>query len=327
MEETMIEKLLTSLTRFQAAKYQYYRGLTIVPMLSTQAPNHSYVSLREALQSQQLQISEIGEGGHVPELRVINRGKQTVLILAGEELRGAKQNRVLNTTILVAPESELVVPVSCTEAGRWSYRGREFSESGNVMKPSIKSKLVRSVNASFMTMGQARSDQGEVWDEIDKMQMDHRSASPTAAMADVFESSKPQLEKMLAAFPRLDGQCGIYALLGGRFAGLEMVSLPEVWKELHDKIIHSYAMDAVLLREERPLQDALIPDWEDLLLGARLDVFPGTGLGEDLRIQKALLTGSALLWNDELAQIGLYPNQENRVEQETFHRHRAGRYA
>jgi ARG and Rhodanese-Phosphatase-superfamily-associated Protein domain len=35
-----------------------------------------------------------------------------VLILDGEELVGAKQNRIVNVTILVVTQSEIVIPVS-----------------------------------------------------------------------------------------------------------------------------------------------------------------------------------------------------------------------
>ena len=47
-------------------------------------------------------------------------------MLDGEELIGAKQNRILNTTVLVAAHTEVTIPVSCVEQGRWGYRGRQF---------------------------------------------------------------------------------------------------------------------------------------------------------------------------------------------------------
>lgn len=39
----------------------------------------------------------------------------TVLILDGEEILGAKQNRMVNATILIAAHTKVKVPVSCVE--------------------------------------------------------------------------------------------------------------------------------------------------------------------------------------------------------------------
>ena len=59
-----------------------------------------------------------------------NNSDLPVLLLDGEELAGAKQNRVLNSTILVKEKSELIIPVSCTEQGGCQdIRGEEGIES------------------------------------------------------------------------------------------------------------------------------------------------------------------------------------------------------
>ncbi|MDP9437977.1 MAG: TIGR02452 family protein, partial [Actinomycetota bacterium] len=76
--------------------------------------------LEDALEGGSLRVEELDESGSVPELRVVNGGSTAVLILEGDELIGAKQNRVANSSVLVAAESELVLPVSCVERGRWS---------------------------------------------------------------------------------------------------------------------------------------------------------------------------------------------------------------
>ncbi|MDD2230496.1 MAG: hypothetical protein PHY48_13940 [Candidatus Cloacimonetes bacterium] len=318
----MIKVLLDKLVSYEAGVPQSYGALTIYPMLGKADCPHDYISLRKALEAGEIHISELSQSGSVPELKVINQGKHTVLILAGEELRGAKQNRILNTTVLIAPLSETILPVTCTEAGRWSYQGKEFSESGNMMQPSLKSKLVHSVSASYQMDRSARSDQHEVWADIAKLQMDHASPSITGAMADVYETSKDKLEDFQKSFPLTAGQCGIYALIGKRFAGLDLVSSPEVWQDLYDKILRSYAMDALRSQEQYPPQNDSRPSLEDLLKDARLSEFDGIGLGKELRIEKPNLTGSSLLWNDHPAHLSVFPHQgsESPMNNERFHR-------
>jgi hypothetical protein len=50
------------------------------------------------------------------------RSRWTETRTDGEQLVGAKQNRILNMTVLVAAETEVTIPVSCVERGRWGYR-------------------------------------------------------------------------------------------------------------------------------------------------------------------------------------------------------------
>src|SRR6266849_5450815 len=82
----------------------------------------TYRTLDEALARSTLDVTEINQAGSVPLLQVTNKDDAPVFLMAGEHLVGAKQNRVLNASILVPARSELPIPVSCVEAGRWSYR-------------------------------------------------------------------------------------------------------------------------------------------------------------------------------------------------------------
>jgi hypothetical protein len=99
---------------FQLGQPQQAGGITMTPLFPLQDPVCDYVSLDEALAGG-LQISEVNEAGDVGELAVRNPLDRGVLLYDGEELVGAKQNRVLNTTVLVAAHSHLTIPVSCVE--------------------------------------------------------------------------------------------------------------------------------------------------------------------------------------------------------------------
>lgn len=321
MEENMNQNFFGSLSRLHSLEPQHHHGITIIPLSAAAVSGHSYISLSQAFEAGELLVTELSQGGSVPELKVVNKGKHHILILAGEELRGAKQNRVLNTSVIIGPESELVVPVSCTEAGRWAYRSPDFQESGNMMAPTIKGKMINKVNLYFQQGLRARSDQSEVWDEIDKLQTDIGIRSNTSAMADVYEGNRHRLEDVLAAFPLLEGQCGIYVLLRSRFAGLEAVSSPDVWQRLHAKIVKSYAMDALRSQDDHPPTAGLTADLEALFKDVNTKVYPGIGLGEELRFEKPGLTGAALLWEEEIIHLSAFPHHEPDFLREVFHRH------
>lgn len=98
---------------------QSHGALAVLPIMADLPAGPDYLTLGEALAAGTLTITEISEGGSVPELAVINEGNLPVLFLDGEELAGAKQNRVVNTTILLKEHSKTVIPVSCVEQGRW----------------------------------------------------------------------------------------------------------------------------------------------------------------------------------------------------------------
>ena len=128
---------------------QYHKNMAISPLLADQGVNLEFITLDEALAQRALVITEINESGHVPELKVVNNSRQKVLLLDGEELVGAKQNRVLNVTILLAPNSETLIPVSCIEHGRWSYASKEFSSANRTMSADLRKKKTQSVQKSF----------------------------------------------------------------------------------------------------------------------------------------------------------------------------------
>ena len=103
-------------------------ALTMVPLLGgpevEQLPR--YLTLDDAVARAWTEVTEISDQGSVPQLTVVNRAQQPVFILDGEELLGAKQNRIVNLSILVPPQATIGSPVSCAEAGRWRARSRAF---------------------------------------------------------------------------------------------------------------------------------------------------------------------------------------------------------
>src|ERR1043166_2116735 len=110
---------------------QQFKNMVVVPLFTARDGGPEYLTLKEALEKTLVTVGEISLAGSVPQLKVTSQADVPVLLVDGEELAGARQNRVLNTTILLKEKSETVIPVSCTEQGRWSYRTRLFGHSGH----------------------------------------------------------------------------------------------------------------------------------------------------------------------------------------------------
>ena len=264
-----------------------------------------YITLRQALGESLAVVTEVSEGGSVPELRIVNKGDARILILDGEELRGAKQNRVLSTTILVDRQSTLVVPVSCTEHGRWAYASREFAEGEILAERQVRFSMRTSTHAAMRSGVPVHADQGAVWSEVEALHGRQGTQSPTGAMRDAYVDRKPDLDRVLAAFPLLDGQIGILVLHGPRVVGLDLVSRAPQYAQLHDKLLRSYAFEALVRGGEagdRPVAEAFL-ERVAALVGER---FKSPGLGWDVRFEGQGVLGSALVYRGRVVHAAFF---------------------
>lgn len=206
-----------------------------------------YLLLDEALDAGLCEVEEISEGGSVPELRFVNRADKPVLLLHGEELIGAKQNGIINLTILVPENATRQIPVSCVEQGRWSYRSRRFSAGKRKMYPRLRARTMRDVSANMIHRGERRSDEGAVWKDVSVKARYCRSESPTDAVADAYRAASDRLAEMRAALTPIDHQVGAIMLASGEVLGIDAYDRPETFKKLFSKLADSYAMDAIEL--------------------------------------------------------------------------------
>jgi len=109
----MTEIIKNYIGQIQIGAEQSYKNLEIFPVLSDYVIPFDYLTLDEALSKNLIEIVEIDEGGSVPELKVVNKADKMVLILDGEELVGAKQNRIVNSTIFIR-----LKPAACYAIGQ-----------------------------------------------------------------------------------------------------------------------------------------------------------------------------------------------------------------
>ena len=304
-----MNEILTQFTKGLKLGRLKSRGLLgFIPVLQSNGGGPEYLTLGEAMDQQVLSITEVSEGGHVPELKVVNRGAKPVLLMDGEELKGAKQNRVINTTILIPEKSERVIPVSCTEQGRWHSESRQFQDSGVVMSRSIRAEKNRSVYHSIIEEGTFRSDQGRVWANINNLSYEVGVRSRTSAMRDVYREKEGDLDKLVEGFTCAEGQKGIIAFIHGEVVGLEVISSLRVFAILFPKILRSYAMEALTVRgDKRKVASAAKGRAFIEILGeCKVSQHPSVGYGEDVRFHANGVDGSALFYQNTIIHAAFF---------------------
>jgi len=275
---------------------QHYKNVTAVPLFHTAPETLTYGTLAEALRDGVIVVTEVNAGGSVPDLKVVNNADSSILLLDGEELKGAKQNRVLNASVLMDAHSETIIPVSCTEAGRWAYTSDTFKASGNVMSRNLRANRTRSVSASLDRTQQYRSDQSAVWRDIDHLAEAAAVESPTRAMADIYAAKEKELDDCLDAFSHVPNQKGLIVFVNGKVMGFDLISRAAAYEVLHHKLVKSYVMDA-LLQKTNGRRKAKLDDARAFVKEAQScseKRYKSTGLGWDYRFDGGAIVGSSL---------------------------------
>lgn len=235
----------------ELGKPQQHENMVLFPITSGLNQGPDYITLAEALENSLFEVGEVGPGGSVPELKATNKGEKPVLLLDGEELRGAKQNRVLNTTIMVGPKSSVVIPVSCVEAHRWHGSSLRMERSDHIMVNQIRRKKMDQVHRNLEANRSFRANQGQIWADINYMACRLQVESPTGAMSDIYEAREKDLEAYLKAFTLVPGQKGLLVFIEGQPVGLEFVSRDTAFSRLYQKLLKSYVLEAVSLKYEK----------------------------------------------------------------------------
>ena len=279
-----------------------HENLAVFPLFSPPSTAVDYRLSHEALDAQVVTVREVSEAGSVPDLLVENKGDVRVLFLEGEELVGAKQNRILNTSVLVAAHSTTKIPVSCVERGRWRFRTASFSSGGTHSPSKLRHFLKASVSRSVKAGGSHRSDQGAVWQEVDRQQAALGAHSGTSAMSDTFAMHRKRLDDFREKIPYVEGACGAAVAVGGKVVAIDLFDKPSTCKKVWNRLMSGFVLDSLESDQaERPVEP---PDVERLLgnLGQfHWEQAPAVGEGAEDRAESA--TGdhaSALAFGDVL---------------------------
>ncbi len=321
------DALAAFLRRTHLGPRQFHKALSLWPLLPTPGapgPNGlDYVPLADALEDGFVSVREVDASGHVPHVRVENRAATAVLILFGEELRGAKQNRVANASFLLPPQEERVIDVSCVEQGRWGRRGGVFVRGGAafegsapVLSSAIRRKMQKKVAWARARTGTYDADQGEVWESVSLRLAQSGVRSDSEAYADYAHSRERDIDEIAKSFHVLEdaGQVGFVAAIGDEIVGLEAIGRGDVFARVFPTLLHAYAIDAVDAEQVRERGPRACFDRPEAFLAALASATVHSGaslaMGQDLRLASDAVEGCALVAEGALVHLTAFAHVE-----------------
>ncbi len=268
----------------------------------------SYLLLEEALEEDKLIVSEVSTEGTVNTINVENQAGQPILIFDGEELLGAKQNRILNATILISPKSKINIPVSCVEQGRWRYKTSAFNSSDYFAYSSLRRQKAEQVTDNLEMNRYYEADQGDIWHEIHRKQAKMKAESPTGAMNDIYRNYDKDIERIVSGIEHIPGQAGVAVFINGGFACMDLFDTPEILKKIWSKLLSSYAMEALeYLNEERLTEKPDINKVIKAVSESRFQEYPSPGMGTNIRIKGEKIIGAGLFYEQWLFHLSIFP--------------------
>ncbi|HWC14119.1 MAG TPA: DUF6569 family protein [Actinomycetota bacterium] len=285
--------------------------LTLVPLFGGVTAKE-YAVGADAFADGTLTITEVDHDGDVTHLEAHNTGSLPVLLIDGEHLEGAKQNRILNATALVGANRTSTLPVACVEQGRWHYEDEhedgagKFSLSADIAYSDLRSKNA-SVRAANVRHSASREvDQSQVWDEVGKLHDRLGPVSATGAIRDSFDHRRIELDAIKEALMQPEvGQTGVIACIGGRPVALDAFDSPETLSKLWPRLLSGYALDAVGNPADK-VEETAVAGFLSRAAQAESTSHEGLGVGMDVVLTAPDVVGNALTWEEGVVHLALF---------------------
>lgn len=299
---------------------QTYGNLTVIPIQTASTVKQDILTLKKGLEMGIVIVEECNPST-VNKVQVTNKAITPLILVDGDEITGAMQNRIINTTTLVPPKATIEVSVSCTEHGRWQYQNEDYwglnkKPAKSCFKSSDYIANSRTRTVKHQAILENRDFQSEVWSSISDLESDISFKSKTSALNDSYENLKSQQDEYLKHFKLQNGQCGLIAVVNNEIKGIEFFYTPGIYREYHEKILRSYIIDEIA--DERKGVENQSNDLEKIenevrkvtedISKSQFERSKGEGLGDNVRFANKHGTGCALIYEDSIIHMPYFKN-------------------
>lgn len=251
-------------------------NLTVFPIYARRHRNlGKFVTLGEALRAKRAELREVGGGrsatnrrgqlqtnslnpaadntgtqaaARVNKLVIVNRGEDSIVVLAGTVVKGGNQDRQIAQDFVVGPKKTVQVDAFCVERGRWNgVRGKKATGGLFVATGYQSTQKVR--NAA-----QYVRDQSKVWSNVTQANRANQADSRTDTLLASLE--KPELVAkrkalvkrlgvLLDAAPWPKSMVGLAYAMGGKVLSVRWFLGHAVYRKLRHTLLSTAVNEAL----------------------------------------------------------------------------------
>ena len=289
---TLGDELAHWLARVRLDPPQRIGTLEIHPVRLEGEPGKPYLLLHEAIATKALEVVEtVSED--VNEVVARNVGDRPVLILEGESVHGAKQNRVITVDILIAAGTQVSVFVGCVEQGRWDENHSAFESGEMAAEPELRRSIRQDSSAD------GKPHQGKLWGAVARKLGRSDTKSPSSDYYAFMKRFKARVAEVSHSLTTAPDQVGILVTEGGRLVGFDLLGHPRNWGAVADRLSHSYVLGS--LHEDGELDGVSAArrpeEWLERIAHAGVALEPTEGLGVRFKLTDDSIIGGGL-WHE-----------------------------
>jgi hypothetical protein len=257
-------------------------------------------------------ISESTGEGIVGKLLALNNTPSHLLLTDADVLVGAKQNRVLDKSILLAPMTKTVIDVSCIERLRWNYTSRNFSNPGSVANPDLRKEKARILFSKKNDDGEQKHEtQRAVWSHVHESIMENGYQSNTESYAELIDHSMGRAAINFPACEPEKGCNGLAVILDRKVYSIDLFGNEEVFGYYFPMLRDSAFRMAVTGKKKKPVEQPeayykVLDALDNFEAAERYPESSYSGSGSFNNIETEEIVGFELTWSGNLIHDAIF---------------------
>ncbi len=211
--------------------------LTIIPIITTHAaPMQKFVTLHDGMRKGIVSVREVGgsDDWEVDTVRVTNQSNEPLVILEGELIEDAMQDRITAENVVIDPHKTQRISVRCVEEDR-DHGGTTFHAGNAIAELSLRRTLVH-------------RDQEAVWSKVKQINAREKLYPSTntyrlAAHAQVKGDGgarRDRIVKQLEALEERPNIVGFAVAIDGQVVAMDRFATPDLYRQLEGELLASY---------------------------------------------------------------------------------------